>query len=443
MIALTDSPTHPLDSIASKFAPSGKPVRKASGSNTDAASAGPLETAPDEAPALSPRNIQSPALLLDHDLRIRWQNRAAAYQLWRLSGAPDPDAYSTVVFDLLLSGHFQEYVDNWRQWVAFFLQQALTLTTREALQTLILQQAESHADLLQAMLTDLRGAAVQASFSGRLRLIHAGIMETCFGVIAMNFDQGRLLVFEPYGDDSAETGLAASAEIEQRIEMVRQHAQPVKLPFYIIAAQLNNADTLRTEMLTDEYSRLLTRLWKIAKETIEQFSGIFSQYQADGLLGLFLPDEASRLSPLQVVQCAFELKTRMSELGREWKIRKGWLHDLELNMGVHSGHEYLTALKSSLGDHLMPLGSALNVTAGLSALAQAGQIWTTKDLINQLSPQELNGLRFGIFRSDHHRQVFIARCFSRIRDLAGISDSPLPLGGETSELAVTQLFDHQ
>jgi hypothetical protein len=55
----------------------------------------------------------------------------------------------------------------------------------------------------------------------------------------------------------------------------------------------------------------------------------------------------------------------------------------------------------------------------------------------------MNNLRFGVFRTDNNRQVFVSRCFSRIRDLSGVSTSKEDAIGELGAVAVTQLFDRQ
>jgi class 3 adenylate cyclase len=180
-------------------------------------------------------------------------------------------------------------------------------------------------------------------------------------------------------------------------------------------------------MLDEEFSRLLLRTWQISAETVEEYGGIVCQSSATLLLGYFLSTGDVDQNPLNAIQCALELKRKMCDLGREWKIRKSWLHDIELNMGIHAGHEFMASANSALGNHLLALGETVEVANWLSKIASNGQIWTTKAVIQRVPEEELNQLRFGIFRSDGHRQVFIARCFSRIKDLSTIGGAgPLP-----------------
>jgi class 3 adenylate cyclase len=134
----------------------------------------------------------------------------------------------------------------------------------------------------------------------------------------------------------------------------------------------------------------------------------------------------------------------MMELGRQWKIRKGWLRDIDLNIGIHTGVEYVAYVPSSSGDFLLALGATLDTAKYLSGIASGGQIWATKAVINRVPEKEMKALRFGIFRMDGNRQVFIARYFSRIRDLAFTAAGPEGGGpGDLGNCAVTQIFDRQ
>jgi class 3 adenylate cyclase len=196
-------------------------------------------------------------------------------------------------------------------------------------------------------------------------------------------------------------------------------------------------------MLADEYRRLIKRLWQRSVETIEKHGGIVGQDSDNGLVGYFLPSTEKFDTPICVIECALELKAQMVELGREWKIRKGWFHDLKLTIGIHSEEEYLGLLRSSVGDSLALFGRSLKIASYLAQMGTQDQIWTTKSLINKLPADKLKQLRFGIFRQDKHRQVFISRCFSKISDLRGVSKHLIELSqfSEVDAVVVTQIFD--
>jgi adenylate cyclase len=438
MIEYATPQGHPLESIVRKFSPSTSEADSELG--TESPSTRPSEST---VPTLSPQTIKAPALLIDRQLRLVWQNQAARTDLWHLTSGRARASLGIEIFDLLLDPGFQSKVNNWRQWAVFFIQHAIGLASMEFVKELIAKRDEREHEVLQSMLNEPGLSYSRDVFSGRLRQVHANGMIASYWVVATDFAEGRLLVFDSASAAAAETGMARAAEIEQRLEAVRQHPQPVQMPIHILAARLNNSDTLQTEMISEEYSRLLQRLWHSAIEIIENYGGIFGPHTNSGLLGFFVPVGQAEHNPMHVIECALELKTKMAELGREWKIRKGWLHELELNIGIHSADELLGTVRSSLGDGLATFGRTLRIAICLSDLSNQGQIWVTKELINRLPPKSMNNLRFGVFRTDNNRQVFVSRCFSRIRDLSNLLPLKSELDIELGAVAVTQLFDRQ
>jgi class 3 adenylate cyclase len=434
------SSIHPLKAIARKFEfVDNREIQDIEHGTEPPVDADPAST-PSSCPVLSPQYIQAPAILIDNALTIVWQNTAAKVQLWHLTD----DAIDTLpadlhLFDLLFNLRFQQSVENWKQWVIYFVTQAHCAIALDDLERMAGERLEDdQRNVFLSLLAELPATPPAVPLKNCLpQIYHDGSMVE-YWVVGTNFDQGRLLVFERALETQRSS--AVVADLDQRVRMLRNHPQPVKVSFFVLAAKLNNDDTLRTEMLDEEYSCLLQRLWRIAIETIEEYRGIVGHYNGHRLTTFFLPVEAeSDNSPLSVIQCAMALKARMNELGREWKIRKGWLHDIDLNIGLSAGSEHVLMIQSALGENLMPLGETMQVAGYLSSIAVNGQIWATKNLINQVSRHDLKSIRFGIFRKDNNRQIFISNCFSRIRDLT--FGKYAPAEADIGAQAVTQIYD--
>ncbi|MEJ2037811.1 MAG: hypothetical protein P8X55_02610 [Desulfosarcinaceae bacterium] len=382
--------------------------------------------------------------MLDRHLNIVWRNSKAEQELFLLSEENKRNSHKNSLFDWLCDSVYHNSVVNWRQWVRFFMQHAHGMISGDELNSIVDGLDSKRKPLLNEATEHHDVVFNRDVFSGRIRQVRANGTLTSFWVVATDFDQGRLFVFDCLHPDVTEPGLAMAAAIEQKLEVIRRNPQQcMKSSVHVLAVRLNNAKILRLEMLNDEYARLLSRLWQRTIETIENHGGIVSQDGDSGLVGYFLPSSPQDEPPLSVIECALRLKAQMAELGREWKIRKGWLHDLELNMGIHSDEESLGLIRSSVGDSLTLFGDSLKVASHLSQMGSGGQIWTTKAMINKLSAEDLKRLRFGVFRQDNQRQVFISRCFSRIRDLKDTTASPANMKemDEIGSLAVTQVFD--
>ena len=65
-----------------------------------------------------------------------WQNDKAKTQIWHQTAIDDFLNDEMDVFDIILASQFQNTVNNWRQWVAFFIQQALAMVSIDELERL-------------------------------------------------------------------------------------------------------------------------------------------------------------------------------------------------------------------------------------------------------------------------------------------------------------------
>lgn len=397
----------------------------------------------DALPILTPSQIEEPALLIDNRMRVTWQNKAAAKQIWHGPGTGSNDNSIPDIFDLLFDPLFKRKVENWRKWVLFFIQQMYHMLSEEQLLQKIQVRDEDQKEILKEMIRQMPSDEDRSVFSGRMRQLLNDGKITTFWVVAIQFEQGRYLVFK--SSISRDTIPAyGCATIEQRFERVYSMGNPSSMPVFLLAARLSKAQALRTEMLADEYSQLLTRLYRQSIKTIEKYGGMFHKLTGSAFLVFFLPDPQHDNPPQQIVDCALELKAQMDDLAREWKIRKGWLHDLSFDMGLHWAEEHIGVVTSTIGEFLTAFGDAQHVATALSRLASGGQIWATKALINQIPPLEQKRLRFGIFRTGHPHHVLINKCFTRIGDIpSGQRDSLKMLSQGLGNIAATQIFDRQ
>lgn len=435
------SPEHPLGSIVRSFH---APLETAAVESSKAKPENQGRTLQKGMITLSPANLKTPALLLNDSFEIVWHNAGSEKELFLFQEGDGKKKAGKNLFHWLCDPHYQSNVVNWRQWIRFFLQHASGMVPRQRLTEIIDGLIPRHLQLSDKTLHP--GPVFNRNiFSGCIRQVRTNGELTTFHVVATDFEQGRLFVFDSRHPRAPEPGLAAKvAEMEHKLEVLRSNSrQSLHGTLHLLSARLDNAEILRAELLADEYNRLLTRLWQTAIEIIENHGGMVAQDGDIGLVGYFLPADDPDESALPVIECALQLKMKMAELGREWRIRLGWLHDLALNLGLHSDEDYLGLIRTSMGESLTLFGRAQEVAAHLSRMGSNGQIWATKAFINRLSAEERQRLRFGVTRQDNQRQVFISRCFSRIKDL-GVASDHLPRrseSGEMDHLAVAQIFE--
>jgi class 3 adenylate cyclase len=72
------------------------------------------------------------------------------------------------------------------------------------------------------------------------------------------------------------------------------------------------------------------------------------------------------------IYCAIDIREKMKKLNMDWKVRKGWLNDLYLNIGINEGQEYFGNIPSSPNIEFTALGDSVNYAGRLSDLARFG-----------------------------------------------------------------------
>jgi hypothetical protein len=439
-------PKHPLDPIArifDKIAPSAEspniPDSDTADPESERQSSDCLNPKP---PVLTPRENNSPALLLDPKLKVIWQNHPAIVQLWHHTQSVKNGLSAPDILSLLLNTDFQKKVENWRQWVSFFLQLAYRMLSKDELIQHIRLRDTSEQDLLTSMAKQISSEEASALDSECLDQLLNNEKTISYRVAVSEFEEGCYIVFHPYADAPTTQDTKQRREIKQQFEYIKQQQKPFMCTFSILTARLNEADIIQTELLPEEYSQLSNALILKFHDIIEKFGGILEQSDSNGLVAYFFSNHQKDKRML-MIECALNLKSQMGDMSREWKIRKGWLHDIELSIALHCADAFIGTMPTALGDRMLVHGMALFECMQLCRLAAGGQIWATKKFVYQMAPEEQRKLKFGIFRKDNQRQVFVNRSFSRLMDLPfhGLDLTENHIG--TGALAVTQIFDHQ
>lgn len=230
--------------------------------------------------------------------------------------------------------------------------------------------------------------------------------------------------------------LSAKAKI---INELLEQRTPSLVSLCVLVADLQNLVKISAELLPGEYFELINQLWATVTSSVDKYDGIYGKHTGDGMLYYFIKKPESNYI-INSINCAIELKEQMKEFSDEWKVRKGWLNDLVLNIGISEGQEFLGTIRSSSNIELMTLGDSINYAARLSDFARSGSIWTTKNLISKLDQEEITKIRFGICRKKDGREIFLQNSFSRIIDLIDIDDPNYRKHIDVAMLPVTEIF---
>jgi len=387
--------------------------------------------------------IDQPALLLNANLKVAWQNQKAIDQIWHHAGPANNGTPQPGIFDLIFDPLFKRHVANYTKNLEFIVCHILSMLTKDELRSRIEKMDEERQNAILSKLEQLNPADAMPPMSSsyiQQRLRNGAVQS--FEVVATQFNEGRLLVFSLLPQDPRWGDIGPAQSTQQRFERIRQNPNPIKIPHVIMAARLEKAFVLRTEMLSDEYWRLIQNMFRRCIKTIEAHDGIFGKHADSGFCAYFLPGSDFEANPLRAIACGLDIRAMMVEFSREWKIRKDWLHDIELNIGLHWEEDFVGTLPATTGETITSFGPGLNIVTAISQLAVNGQIWTTKALINEIPTASHPRLRFGIQQPGSRRhEAFVRNAFALLKDVFDAGGARLPAEETLDHLPVTQVFD--
>jgi class 3 adenylate cyclase len=247
-------------------------------------------------------------------------------------------------------------------------------------------------------------------------ITHPEVAEQSFRLVAMTFREGVFVLYVPDNSEVSDI-IEWLSHRDSVIRALLAQRLPTLTPLAVMVADLQQSTRICAELPAEEYFALINQIWTSLDPIFRRHYGAYGKHAGDGMLYYFFPQPDQNYL-LNAVACAFEIKETMKAINQEWKIKKNWDIDLFMNIGLHSGEEWLGTFKSNTHLELVVLGETINTASRLSDFARYGQIWATKRLIDKLQSHDRNHIEYGIQRQGEHPQ-FIKNTFSLIENLVG------------------------
>ena len=389
------------------------------------------------------------AYKVNQKFEVTWLNNAASqaipglFGLFALYSHTPQHAEARSIFNLLLDDGGGEVDHNTRA----MLRLNLTLAKQRMSLAAIVQPLRAISALRTQLLGELYDevASSRRQFFVELPMVlntdnraQDFAAYAAYAAYAIVVSDGLLVVIAPRDQD----GNALRDLLSRRDQVIRtllSQRLPMLTPLVVLVAELQQSAKICAELSPDEYFELINQIRATASDIFRKYYGTDGKHVGDGMVYYFFPQADSHYI-LDAAVCALELKSAMAHLSKDWQLRKNWLNELYLNIGLNEGQEWLGTFHTAHSLEFVALGETANASARLSQMAQFGQVWATKHFMSKLPAEHRDGIEFGIERvGASGRHVLIRSSYSRVDDLVDVKADHNATLQEIAALSVTEI----
>lgn len=385
---------------------------------------------------LSLDNLQQPAYMVNYNMELVWYNEPARTRLFGFHALPNQSA-ERCLFQLLSRPDARLTIQDQRALAAMNLRFALVRVRREALTHIVERSAPDLLDVLSSI-EPIALNNQQAIAEAVLQQSPTGDQTTFYQAYAVYFREGVLMVLSPESDTRDDL-LNFLSRRDKVIENLLRKRLPVMTPLAVLVADLQNSVRICSELPPDEYFELINQIWNTMAPVLRKYGGTYGKHVGDGMVYYFFPQPETNYL-FNAVACAAELREVMHQINSDWQFRKRWFTELQLNIGLDEGQEWLGTFQSANQVEFVVLGDTINHAARLSDFARQGSIWATKDLVSRLTPDERSRIEFGVLRqSQEFGDRFIPASYAQIDSLIPVAQDRYEKLRDIAQLAVTEI----
>ncbi|NPC54146.1 adenylate/guanylate cyclase domain-containing protein [Caenimonas soli] len=390
-------------------------------------------------PSLSFGETAHPAYLVNSRFEVVWLNEAAGSAAWPNFVPMPSQAVSHGVFPYLLKGQSQSL--------------AVAAESRQAILRLHLglarQRGASLSELCREVSRDdmlvmerLYSEAEPFEFPLVVRTpviaSRPGAANPLF-LYALNFREGILFIYVP-GDAGLLEVSTLLAPSVQSVGDAGHRQAPALTQVAVLAAELQQASRLWSELPPEEYFELINEIWLTVDPIFKRHQGASGKHPGEGMVCYFLPRPGSS-HLLNALLAAQQVREAMRRVSKQWQLRKGWTTELYMNIGIDEGQEWHGTLRPGSREFTV-LGNAVDQALGISNIAKRGAIWVTRNLVGRLRADERRRLQYGVRRLDKEgRDTVVASTFTRVGNLVDMTEPGSEALGAIARLPITEIFE--
>jgi class 3 adenylate cyclase/DNA-binding transcriptional MerR regulator len=385
--------------------------------------------------------IVFPAILVNSSWEIIWINQSAEKVFFQESIREIPTAANRNILRLFLEKGLPGRFKNWKEILSLHLRLAKRDLSEDRVEQICRQVETCPLEELKKMWREAKALQERPITQQDLVLRPYKGKNTKHTLFSSDFREGTLLLYTPVNMQLDQI-LNLLMGREKLVKALLSRRIPSLTSLCILAGRLESSLHLRTALPPHEYFDLLNQVILTSHQCFKDYGGTPGRSIQEGVVCFFLSAPDSPREYLHsAIQCAQALKQIIATLDKRWKYKKVWKNTLQMNMSIHCGEEWLGTIPSSLAFDFTVMGESLIETVKLSEFAEAGSIWASKKVIENMSPGDRQRVDFGV-RLGAGRERFVSPgIYSQVKELL----SPIELQErglkEISSLAVTEIIN--
>lgn len=214
---------------------------------------------------------------------------------------------------------------------------------------------------------------------------------------------------------------------EQMYERMAKLVDPGPRQAAILFCDLHSSGRLSRQLPSAAYFKLVRRLWRGIDAAVAEHTGIVGKHAGDGASAFFLVDDLG--SPSAAAAAAMRAAARVHEISHG-VFEDALESDCLMKVGLHwGGSLYMGQLVPGGRLDVTALGDEVNEAARIQETAGAGETLASKQLVEQLSPDDAAALGVDVEKLSY-------------RPLAEIDGAPEKAARDAGGLAVTNQLAH-
>jgi len=381
-------------------------------------------------------DIPYPAYMVNYNLELAWHNEPARHALLGAFETLPANTEARNIF--LLLARAGKPAASLTELFRLHLCLAKGRHTKASILGACRELDARYLQLLDSLYEEVEAHSAQGIMQRLLDIGESPEKAELWCTHAAFFREGILFVFVPDGTDS-ESLLDFLSRRDLVIRNLLRRRLPVLTRLTVMVADLQHSVKICAELPPEEYFELINEIWATMGPIFRRHYATHGKHVGDGMVYYFFPQPDSHYV-FNALGCAHEVKMAMQKISKDWQIRKNWLNELYLNVGLHEGQEWLGTFQSATSVEFAVLGDTINHAARLSEFARFGSVWATKNFLGSLTPEQRARVEFGVTRRGPEGQEhFVASSYSQLANLIDLSSDRYEKLRAIAALPITEI----